>query len=337
MLNKINLQSSLAVFGVPILMILSLFLLTKSTWFSNYPKELSIGITLDLLFTIPLTYFFIIRKKAVPKITIVSLFVIGLVVSSFILPESQQTLLAQIKTYFFPIVELGILIFLIIKIRKIVKEFKKQKITNLDFFDAVNIACKESFPNKIASLLATEIAVIYYGFFLWKRRTLKENEFTNYKESGLISILVGLLLVIFIETFAIHKFLESKSFIVAWLLTVTSIYTALQIIALIKSLTRRPFIVDSLNKQILLHFGFFGKAIIPFELIENLVVSAKDLPEDKSIVSFSPLGDLGGHNVIIHLNKEIEFESFYGFKKYAKSLAISVDDKNTFIELINQK
>ena len=336
MLNKINFQSNLVVFGIPLLLILSMFLLTKSSWFYTHPNELSIGITLDLLFTIPLVYFLLIRKKKIPKITIVSLFVIGLVVASFILPESQQTLLSQIKTYFFPIIELGILSFLLIKIRKTVKEYKKTKNSNLDFYDAIQIACKEIFPTKIASLLATEIAVVYYGFFLWKRKKLKENEFTIYKENGLISILLAVLLVVFIETFAIHKLAEKWSITLAWVLTATSVYTALQIYALIKSLMQRPIIVDEFNKKVLLRFGFFGKAIIPFKVIDRVEINSKDLPEDKSVTYFSPLNELGGHNVIVYLKEEIEFESFYGIKKKAKALAIFVDDKNRFKELVSK-
>lgn len=334
MMNKINLRSNLIVFGVPLLLVLTLFLLTKSSWFINHPKELSIGIILDLLITIPLVYFFIIRKKEIPKITIVSLILVGLVIASYILPENHQTFLSEIRVYIFPIIELCVLVFLFIKIRSISKEFKKQKTTNLDFFDTIQNACKESFPNIIATLLTTEIAVIYYGFFLWKKRKLKENEFTNYKEGGLLSILVGLLLVIFIETYAIHKFLVDWSLTAAWVLTATSIYTTLQIFALIKSLTKRPFVVDVKNKKVVLRFGFFGKANIPFQIINEVVLSSKDLPEDKSIIYFSPLGSIGGHNVILYLKKEVNFEGFYGFKKQAKALAISVDQKNKFIDLL---
>ncbi|MCH3884334.1 hypothetical protein [Tenacibaculum aquimarinum] len=337
MIKITTVKSNLIVFGIPLLMIFSMFLLTKSTWFSKYPKELSIGITLDLLFTIPLVYFFSIRKKEIPKITIISLFLIGLVTASFMLPENQQSLLSQIKTYFFPIVELGVLTFLFIKIRQITIEFKKLKTTNLNFFDTVKIACKESFPSKIATLLATEVAVIYYGFFLWKKRNLKENEFSNYKENGLVSVLLVLILIVFIETIAIHKLIEDWNVLLSWILTGTSIYTGLQIFALVKSLVRMPFKVDVETKEVLLQFGFFSKAIIPFNLIEGVEVSTKDLPEDKSIVSFSLLNDLGGHNVIIHLKDEVEFDSFYGFKKKAKSLAISVDKKNEFVGLISEE
>lgn len=337
MFKAANFRRNFFVFTIPVLLILSLFFITQSNWFSKYPTQLSIGITIDLLFLIPLVYFFLIRKKEIPKITVLSLFIIGLVTASYILPENHQLLLSQVKTYFFPVVELGILTFLFIKIRKITIEFKKLKTGNQNFFDAVKIACKESFPAKIATLLATEIAVVYYGFFLWKKRNLKANEFSNYKESGIISILLVLILIVFIETIAIHKLIEDWSVLLSWILTGTSIYTGLQIFALVKSLVRMPFKVDVVTKEVLLYFGFFSKAIVPFNLIEKIEISSKDLPKDKSIMCFSPLNDLGGHNVIIHLKKELQFDSFYGFKKKAKSLAVSVDNKIEFVHLISKE
>ena len=119
MFKAANFRRNFFVFTIPVLLILSLFFITQSNWFSKYPTQLSVGITIDLLFLIPLVYFFLIRKKEIPKITVLSLFIVGLVTASYILPENHQLLLSQVKTYFFPVVELGILTFLFIKIRKL--------------------------------------------------------------------------------------------------------------------------------------------------------------------------------------------------------------------------
>lgn len=75
------------VLGIPLLLISTLFLVINSSFFIEYPKELSIGITLDLLITIPFVYFLIIRKKEIPKITVITLFVIGIVIASIMIPE----------------------------------------------------------------------------------------------------------------------------------------------------------------------------------------------------------------------------------------------------------
>jgi hypothetical protein len=98
MFNKINVRSRLVIFGIPLVLISALFLVTKSTLFYSFPKELSIGITIDLVLIIPFLYFLMIRNREEPKITIVSLFFIGMVTASYMLPKSQQEFLSQIKT-----------------------------------------------------------------------------------------------------------------------------------------------------------------------------------------------------------------------------------------------
>lgn len=328
--------SNLSVFLVPILIVLSMWFLTKSTWFTNYPKQLSLGITLDLLLTMPFVHFLIIRKKKIPKLTIASVFVLGLVTVSFILPENHQFVLSIAKTYLLPILELSIFSFLVYKGNQTYKNFKSDENSTLDFYDAIKTATSAIFSDKIAHFLATEIAVVYYAFFSWKKKVLKENEFTNYKENGIKTLLYAFILIIFIETFAIHNFIEKWSFVTAWFLSFLSMYTALQIFALIKSLPKRPIYVDEIHQKVILRFGFLGFAEIPFSEINSVEINDKDLPEDKSILSFSPLGTLGGHNIILHFKKEIQFEGFYGVKKKANKMAVFVDEKRKFIRLMKK-
>lgn len=325
------------VIATPILMIFAMWILSKSVWFSSYPRELSFGITLDLLLTMPFLHFLNIRKKKIPQLTIISVFVIGMFAAYVILPENQQFLLIYIKTYFIPILELGMLFFLVYKGILIFKSFKLVTNSNLDFYDAIKISIQEVFSKKISSFLAAEITVIYYAFFSWNRREVKSNEFTSYKENGIKMILYALILIIFIETFTLHSFLEKWSFIAAWILSFLSIYTALQIFSLIKSISKRPIYIDEINQKLVLRFGFLGFAEIPLSEIHNLEIHNKDLPDDKSILPFSPLGTIGGHNIILHLKNKIHFEGFYGMKKTSNKLAIFVDDKIRFVNLLEKK
>lgn len=317
-------------------MIISMIVLSQSRMFVNYPKELSIGITLDLVLTIPLVYYLLIRRKKVSKTTVASFFGLGILIASFIIPKDYQTVLSMVKKVVFPIVELGILTFLFLKTRNVVLTFSKNKDKSIDFFTAMQLACKEVFPKRVASLIATEAAMIYYLFFDWKRKKIQENEFTSYKESGIIALLFGIVIVLLIETFALHVYLAKWSVISAWVLTFLSVYTILQFISLAKSLTKRPYFFDLKNKDLILRYGFFAEAIIPFDLIKKIEVSSKDLPEDKSITRFSPLGELESHNVIIYLKEQSKFTSLYGFSKKYTSLAFFVDNKFEFKKIIEK-
>ena len=332
----LKLNSNLYVFGIPLALIFSLVLISKSTWFLQNPTKLATAITIDLVLVIPLLYFLLIRKKTIPKITVITSVVIGLVVASVILPAENQEILSLVKTYAIPVIELVIVYLIITKSRKIIKNYKLQNNGNLDFYEAMSLAVKEVVPTKAASVLTTEIAVIYYCFISWRKRILQENEFSYHNKSTSVSVILGFILVILIETFTLHHLLSKWSIIVAWILTFLSIYTCLQMVALLKSLSKRPIFIDEKNQQVILRYGIFSEAIIPFSNIKNVRLFEKDISEDKTVTVFSPLGRLEGVNMLIEIHQKSNFNGFYGFKKKYTSLVFFVDEKHQFVKKVQK-
>ena len=322
--------------AIPILLGLSLILLMKSSFFVQNPSTLSTAITIDFLVTIPLVYFLIIRKRAIPKITVLTTFVLGIVILSFVLPKEHQSLLSMVKTYFLPVLELGVASFIIYKVRSLRKAYKRQQKTE-DFYTTLLLAANEVLPKKLASVLVTEISVVYYGFIHWKKKKLKGNEFSYHKNSTVNSIVIGFLMIILIETFALHFLLLKWSVVAAWILTGLSIYTALQFFALARSISKRPIKVDLKTNELILRFGFFSEWPVSIENLKEVEVSSRDLPEDKSIVPFSPLGTLLEHNVILHFKEEQTFSGLYGLKRKATSIAIYVDEKGNFKGMVDEQ
>lgn len=321
-------------FTIPFLLIISLVLLIQSTYFSKSPDLLANAVTIDILLIIPLIYFLIIRKRDIPKITVLSMFILGLVILSYTLPEENQQLLELIKTYFLPILELGILSLVIYKVVQLTKSYKSQDKSSQDFYSILKEATQEVFPQKVASVLVTEITVVYYGFIKWKSHKLKENEFTYHKKNALISITAGLTLVIVGETVGLHSWLVKWNPTVGWIITFISAYTALQFFALTKSILYRPIAIDEANKMIHLKYGNFTDLSLHIDQIKSIELNNKDLPEDKSVLPFSPLGTIGEHNMIIRFKDELKFSGIYGIKRKAKAISIFVDDKERFHEMV---
>jgi hypothetical protein len=335
MKNILHYGNKIAPLFIPFFLGICLLFLMKSEMFLQNARVFSTAITVDFLITIPLIYFLIIRKRSIPKITVVSMFVMGIVVLSYSLPEEHQSLLSIIKIVAIPIIEITVLSFIIYKTVKITKLYKEQKKSE-DFYTTMTKATSEVLPKQVASILVTEISVVYYGFINWKKSVLKKGEFSYHKKSTVISILIGFLMVIVIETFALHYLLLKWNAVVAWVLTILSIYTGLQIYALARSIAKRPMKIDVESQKLILRFGFFAEWSVPLKAIEKVELSDKDLPDDKSIIPFSPLGSLTEHNVILHFYKEELFSGFYGFSKKAKSLAIYIDDKQKFSKILKE-
>ena len=333
-MNKaINLQKNLMIFGIPLLIIGIMVFITKSNIFSANPSSLSTGITFDLLLTVPLVYFLLIRKTNIPKITVVPFLIVGIIICSLILPTENQYYLNLFKTWVLPFVELSILSFVIFNVRKGIKRYKLNKTESFDFFTTLKNTCYEILPKGIVIPVVTEIAVFYYGFVHWKKRKLKDNEFTYHKDSGTVSLLIAIMFIVAIETITFHILLAKWNTTVAWILTFLSIYSGIQIFGFVKSMFKRPISIE--NDKLFLRYGIMNETTIDLVNIDSIEISSKDIELNTETRKLSFLGELESHNVVIKLKKENTLIGLYGIKRTYKNLALHVDNKIEFKNRIN--
>ncbi|SEL52017.1 hypothetical protein SAMN04487910_2706 [Aquimarina amphilecti] len=329
--RALNFHRSLIIFGIPLLIIGVMILITKSPIFIINQKSLSIGITFDLLLTVPFVYFLLIRKTKVPKISIISFLIIGMVVCYVIIPPKNQYYLNLFKTWIFPVLELSILSYVIYNLTKAIKRYKSNRNKSVDFFTALKNTCLEILPKGAVNPVVMEIAVLYYGFIYWKKRKLNENEFSYHKNSGTISLLTAIICIIAIETVVFHILLSKWNTPTAWILTFLSIYSGIQIFGFIKSMFKRPISIE--NNKLFLRYGIMNETIINLTDIDSIEVSSKDIELDKVTRKLSFLGELESHNIVIRLKEENTLIGLYGIKRTYKNLVLHIDNK---IEFKNQ-
>ncbi|WP_245830844.1 hypothetical protein [Marivirga sericea] len=293
---------------------------------------LSFALTTDLLLTVPLVYFLLIRKSKIAKTTVVPFMIIGLLIGSFFLPKESQSYLSIFKTWVLPIIEMSIIVFVLIKVRNAIRKYKGIKGSIPDFYNALKSTCYEILPRALVLPFVTEVAVFYYSFINWKTREVGANEYTYHKTSGTPALLYAFILVIGIETVVIHFLLTQWSIIAAWCLTALSIYSAIQIFGFAKSLTQRPISIN--EDSLTLKYGILNEVEIPFLDIDKVELSSKSLEKNVLTRTLSPLGEIESHNIIISLNTENELIGLYGRKKKFILLGLHVDDPKEFKEKI---
>ena len=307
--------------------------ISKTSLFKLNPDNLAIGITIDLLLTVPFIYFLLIRKTNIPKTTVVPFLILGVVLCSIILPSENQQYLNLFKTWILPIVELSVISYVIYNVRKGIKHYKLSKTESFDFFTTLKNTCYEILPKGVVIPIVTEIAVFYYGFLYWKKRELKENEYSYHKESGTITLLIAIIFIVAIETIVLHILLVKWSNIAAWILTFLSIYSGFQIFGFLKSMFKRPISIE--NDRLYLRYGIMSETTIYIKDIDRVEISSKDIEINKETRKLSFLGELEGHNIIIRLKKENELIGLYGLKRKYKNLALYIDEKIEFKNRIN--
>ena len=329
MRNTVSFNKILFVIGVPMFLFGGLIVL-MNTGVQSTNENFNLAITIDLLLTIPLVYFLLIRNTKIPKTTVVPVLVLGLLIGTVFLPTNAQGYLELFKMWVMPIVEIAVVTFIGVKVKRTLKRYNEVKANSVDFYSALKQVSHEILPKKLVMPFVTEIAVIYYGFVNWKSHKIIENEFTYHKESGSRAMFGVLIFLILIETFVLHLLLVKWNEIVAWVLFVLSVYTVIQILGFAKSLSKRPIKVD--DESLKLRYGILSETEILLSDIESVELWTKDIDENEMSQKLSPLGALDSHNIKVSVKKEYQLVGLYGFKKGFETIYFHVDNSILFKE-----
>ena len=333
-MQRIQLGKNLIIFGIPLSLLGVLILLMASPALSPN-GTLGPAITVDLLLVVPFIYFLLIRKTSIPNTTVIPVMIIGLVLGSYFLPVEDQNYLNLFKTWVLPVVEISVLVYVISKVRTAIRKYRSLKGGSPDFFSVVKSTCAEILPSKLVWPMATEIAVIYYGFIRWKRRPLAENEFSYHRKSSTPVLMIAFIMIIGIETVVLHNLLSKWSVLAAWILTGLSTYTALQVLGFARSLSQRPLAIG--EDHLTLRFGILNEAEIPLCEIESIEQSTKELEKDELTGSLSPLGAMEGHNIILRFRRVQTLNGLYGAKKRVKVLSLHLDEPSQFYDVVTSE
>jgi hypothetical protein len=322
--------------GIPFLICCGCLLISFSAKFKLYHEVLSNGILIDLLITAPLVYFFAIRKTSISNWTVTRVFIIALLFAGLILPSYSNPILQIIKTWVLPIIEVFVIFIICKKFYIANKNAKAKNKGKVDFLLHCRAVMLEILGNeKVANIVSSEVAVIYYTFFSHKDKSVDyKTTFSSYKENSLPIVLFAILSIFLIETIGMHFLLRLWSTSVAWIITGLSFYTCMQLFAHIRALKARPIIIHSNTFEV--HIGLAGDAFIEFCNIEKIELSNKR-PNDRASIKISLLKGLENHNIVVYLKSTIEVTKIFGIKKEANTILFFVDKPKEFIQAVTTR
>jgi len=321
--------------GIPLFIFLTCFIITLCPKFKLNQALFSNAILIDLLITAPLAYFLVIRKTATPKLTVTRVFIAGLIVAGWILNAKSNTL-QTIKLWISPFIEAVVIFFIGRKFYIANKRSKQSGQYDTDFLIYCRTIIAEVTGNeKAANIISSEIAVLYFAFIAGKNKNIDyRTKFTSYKENGIIAVLALVLFIFLIETAGVHFLLNVWSSKAAWIVTVLSLYTCMQLYAHIKAIKARPVKLGDDGLEI--HNGFAGDAFIEYNAIEKIELSNKT-PVDRATIKIALIKGFENHNCVIYLKQSIAVIKMFGIKKSADTILFFVDRPKDFISSLNIK
>jgi hypothetical protein len=291
----------------------------------GHPDIVAVGMTLDLVVVVPLAfYLLVVRRRGWPVVATVPVFVLSIVAAARIIPATHQQPLRVAELLAIP-AELLVLAWIAwrahgaLKAARCFREADPLQVLQRAAIDLVR-------QSRVAGVLATEIAVLYYGFFSWRARPHapeRASAFTHHRRSGHMAVVCAFVMVMAIEGLAIHLMLALWSGVAAWLLTVTTAYGALWFLADARATVLRPLLVD--EESLLLRAGLRWTLRVPRDEVAA-IRHAKPVYGRESL----NLTLLGAPTHWIELAAPMLAEGPYGMRRRVRAIGVQPDAAEEF-------
>ena len=198
--------------------------LVRTRAYAANPDVAAWGITFDLTITIPLLYwFFFVRAGHAKPLTLAPLFIVCTLLASRIVPRDQQTFLRQLAFLAVPL-ELLIAGAIVQRVRSVGR--RKDRI-DIGLYTRSILG-----EGRIADVVASELAMLYYAFFCWKREpdAVEGRPITFHERSGWGSVVACILVLIAAEGIGMHFLLARWNTFAAWGWTILDVWGAVWLI-----------------------------------------------------------------------------------------------------------
>jgi len=316
-------------FGLAASIFVLMAYIANSTNYLQNNEIMSFAVTADLALTVPILYYFlVVRTQKLPWFSTLVVYLAAVMLATLIIPKEHQTYLYWFEMSLL-LTEGFLIAVIIINIRKILKQYKIEKLKTGDFLvnldNTFKVVLKKSLPPVVS-----EIAMLRYAFLFWKipvEALSHQKTFSVHRKSGTVAMYCAFMLATVAEATAVHFLLVGWNETVAYILLFLSIYSLLFLIGLASSVVKRPILVE--ENRIILRVGFFWKVILDKENIEKLEFIKRIDEKDKSIENLASIL-LTSPNILLHLKSPVIVNGMYGIKKITSKLAIFVDDKDGF-------
>src|SRR4051812_46032313 len=101
--------------ALPLFIFIACAIIASTTIFREHTQQLTLAILADLLLTASIACYLVIRKTGISKLTVLRVFMAGVVLAGVLLSKSNSHVLAITKTWVSPLVEFSLTGFVVWK------------------------------------------------------------------------------------------------------------------------------------------------------------------------------------------------------------------------------
>jgi hypothetical protein len=288
------------------------------------PEVLAGAVLVDLVVVVPLVYYLLFLRGRKWPVGLVPVFLLSLVGASLVLPGDNRQLLSRVRLLALP-AELGLVGLLLWRVRRVFAGLGAGG-AETDVLDRLDQSfCRVLSNRRLASALAYEVSVLYYGLFCWRRRPARADghSFSYHRTSGYGALILTLIMVSAVEIVGMHLLVRLWSGTVAWLLTALGVYAVLWMAGDYQAVRLRP--VVAADDALLVRVGLRWSVPIPYALIEQVQPRGKE-SLSKRTPGYLRASLLTEPRMILVLRGAVRARGPYGLEKEVRRVGLAVDE-----------
>lgn len=268
----------------------------------------------------------LVRLSGWPLVVLVPVLLLSVALAAQVVPPQQHQLLDGIGLVA-QTAELGLVVFGVWKAFVVVSDARvATSTTGGDLLVALRTSLARNVGPRVAGILATEMAVLAYGFGGWFQKPRIPAGATAFSTAGgWLPILAAIAIILVVETFAVHLIVSLVAPAAAWVFTAISAYSLLWLLADGHAARLRPILVT--DTDLIVRIGLRWTVAVPRSLILSVGPVRRADGTSPSLV----LAMDGQPTAEVLLREPVAVQGPLGIVRRADRLAIAVDDPSSFI------
>jgi hypothetical protein len=296
----------------------------------THPELLADALTLDLLVTVPLAYWFLaVRGAGWPRVSVIPVFVLSVASTRQVPGLEAGRLLPWLEWVAIPA---EILLLTMVARRALAMSRALAREEGDDALESLRRAALEMVEvERAAEIIAYEAAVLWYAVAGGGRREGAGGESFGFRaKSGYGPVLIAILFALLAEGIALHLFVRHWSAVAAWILTILTAYAAVWLIGDFRALGRRTTRLTA--DELIVRLGLRWTLRVPLARIR--AVRAITGPREPEGPDHLRAVLLGSERQLVELEAPLEATGFYGIRRRVRSIGLSVDEPERFLEAL---
>ncbi len=287
--------------------------IVASPLFARGPRVGAAGISFDLLVTVPAAFWFLVaRPRGLPWFSVVPVVIASGYAGLLVLPAAHQQYLHDARFLTAP-AELWLVGYGAVRAWRLLRSGAHPR---GDVLAATRAALREivRYP-RVADVVAEEIALLWYALLSWRADpavAVGETAFTQHRRAGLAGLFGAVAFACLGEALGVHLLAASWSPTAAWVLTGLSLYGALWLVGLGRSVVLRPTVLAAGGLRVRL--GMLHEAWVPFDRIAR-VTEVRAAPANRRAPGYLHAAIFAAPRLMLELSAPVESHGLYGTRK----------------------